>query len=94
MREESSSLHWERLRTRLLSFQLDTVIPFTFPTVDSYLRLSSVTGTRLRIGFNFRSYNRGGLLFVHELSPYGRAMVSWRAPTEGVRVVHGCSAAN
>ncbi len=56
-------------------FQLDTVIPFTFPTVDSYLELSSVTGSRLRVGFNFRTYNWGGLLFVHTLSPGGRAMV-------------------
>ena len=59
-------------------FQLDIVIPFTFPTVDSYLRLSADTGQRLRVGFHFRTYNKGGLLFAHSLDPVGRAMVSIR----------------
>ena len=57
-------------------FQLDTVIPFTFPTVDSYLKLSADMGQRLRVGFHFRTYNKGGLLFAHKLDPVGRAMVS------------------
>ncbi len=55
--------------------QSHIVTPYTFPTLDSHLELHADTGIRLRIAFHFRTYNKGGLLFTHNLSPGGRVMV-------------------
>lgn len=49
--------------------QVETAIPYSFSTLDSHLELDSEPGTRLRVGFDFRTYNKGGLLFMHNLSP-------------------------
>ena len=56
-------------------FQVDPVVPFSFPTQESYLKIPSVIANRLRISFNFRTYNKGSLLFAHDLNPAGRVMV-------------------
>lgn len=67
----SSELHDVCISTS----QIDPVIPFTFPTVDAHLRLYSPTSNRMRVNFDFRTYNRDGLLFTHALSDGGKVMV-------------------
>ena len=64
------------LSATLYTHQVDPVVPYTFPTVDSYLKIPSEPGNRLRVNFDFRSYNREGLLFTHDLQPTGKVMVS------------------
>ena len=61
--------------------QSDPIVPYTFPNVDAHLELSTAIAQRLRIGFDFRSYNKDGLLFTTSLSPGGRVMM--KLNTEG-----------
>ena len=55
--------------------QSDPVVPYTFPNVDAHLKLSTAVASRLRVGFDFRSYNKDGLLFTTNLSPGGHVMM-------------------
>jgi len=48
---------------------LGSVIPFTFPSVASYLAIPEPTDSRVRASFDFRSYNRDGLMFMVNLNP-------------------------
>lgn len=59
--------------------QLRPIIPFTFPTIDSHLKIESTRGNRLRVGFHFRSYNRDAILFVNNLDQNGRVLVKINA---------------
>lgn len=47
----------------------DAIVPFTFPAVDAYLQVLRPTDTRLRVSFDFRSYNIDGLLLLHNPTP-------------------------
>ncbi|CAH1775387.1 unnamed protein product [Owenia fusiformis] len=48
-----------------------SITPMTFPTTDSYLKLSFAPTAKLTAAFQFRSYNKGGLLFMNALNPGG-----------------------
>jgi contactin associated protein-like 2 len=51
------------------SCQLSSVVPFTFPSVGAYLSMTKDTDSRVRVSFDFRSYNNDGLLFMLALVP-------------------------
>lgn len=50
-------------------FQLDAIIPFTFPAVAAFLTIVRETDSRVRTSFDFRSYNSDGLMFMLNLNP-------------------------
>jgi contactin associated protein-like 2 len=52
--------------------QTDNIVPFSFPTVNAYLLLKTDIDFRLRVSFDFRSYNNDGLLFLHVPTVGGR----------------------
>ena len=50
--------------------QTGNIVPFTFPTVAAHLELTGYdVDVRLRVSFDFRSYNRDGMLFLHVPNP-------------------------
>ena len=57
------------------SFQMDPVIPFTFPTRDAYFTVERPLDKRFRAELDFRSYNRDGLLVLNQFTPKGRFQV-------------------
>ena len=58
------------------SCQVETIVPYTFPTVDAYLAVPKSQGQlRVRVAMDFRTYNKDGLLFLHVPLTGGRFMV-------------------
>lgn len=56
--------------------QVDSIVPWTFPTVDAYLWVAKPSGqTRVRVAMDFRTYNKDGLLFLHQPLTGGRFLV-------------------
>ncbi|GFN94779.1 neurexin-4 [Plakobranchus ocellatus] len=42
-------------------------IPVTFPTLESYIKTTTTTSTVINVEFEFRTYDRDGLLFYHDM---------------------------
>ncbi|GFS11689.1 contactin-associated protein like 5-4 [Elysia marginata] len=43
-------------------------VPVTFPTLESFIMITSTTGNVVNVDFEFRTYDTDGLLFYHKMS--------------------------
>lgn len=57
---------------------MDPVIPFTFPTRDAYAEIERPLDKRLRADFDFRTYNKDGLLLLNPFDKSGRFQVNFK----------------
>ncbi|KAJ8307535.1 hypothetical protein KUTeg_015619 [Tegillarca granosa] len=56
--------------------QFEVPIPITFERIDSYLKLTDQTaGETLRVSFDFRTHNEGGILLSHIMEEAGKIEV-------------------